>query len=217
MPTYFACYFEAKVGRGVCSVICLDCTPQPKSQSHCTGFPQLVTASSIIRSHHVYKVVLSPFVGEEQLVQCEVDKIQDDFAVSYPEKRHDCWPRATRNIQSLLVLPVEEWQQDDLRWSDVEGREPVVPYINVHFQKKTKNTLPSLKMVLVSVKNLVHDFLVDFPVFLHLTYKGTASSFKGKAWRHTTLSVTMSPGAWCTYHATYTKQPCTYIVTFIEL
>ena len=36
----------------------------------------------IVHGHHVYKVVWSPYVGEELLVQREVDDIQDDFAVA---------------------------------------------------------------------------------------------------------------------------------------
>ena len=37
---------------------------------------------SIVHGHHAYKAVWSPYIGEELLVQCEVDIIQDDFAVA---------------------------------------------------------------------------------------------------------------------------------------
>ena len=36
----------------------------------------------LVCSHHVYKAVWSPYIGEEPLVQCEVANIQDDFAVA---------------------------------------------------------------------------------------------------------------------------------------
>ena len=59
-----ACYFEAIVGRGhlLEYSICLNYTPPAKSQSRCTGFPQLTTAASlkiesIVCGHHVYKAM----------------------------------------------------------------------------------------------------------------------------------------------------------------
>ena len=35
---------------------------------------------------------------------------------SYPEEQHDCWPHATRNIQSLVALPTEECRRMVVRW-----------------------------------------------------------------------------------------------------
>ena len=35
----------------------------------------------IVYSHHVYKAMWSPYIGKELLVECEVDNIQDDFAL----------------------------------------------------------------------------------------------------------------------------------------
>ena len=37
---------------------------------------------NIVCGHHVYKAMWSPYVGEELLVECKINNIQDDFAVA---------------------------------------------------------------------------------------------------------------------------------------
>ena len=70
---------------------------------------------STVRGHHVYKASWSPYIGEELPVQCEVNNIHDDFAVAQcPQEQQYCRSCTTGNFQSLLVLPAQEWQRDDL-------------------------------------------------------------------------------------------------------
>ena len=52
--------------------ICLDYTPPPVS----------FKIESIVHSRHVYKAMWSPYIKEELLVECDVDNIQDGFAVA---------------------------------------------------------------------------------------------------------------------------------------
>jgi len=54
-----------------------------------------------------------PYIGEELPVQCEVNNIHDDFTVAVL-KNSSSVGRVPREISSLLVLPAQEWQQDDL-------------------------------------------------------------------------------------------------------
>ena len=68
---------------------------------------------STVRGHHVYKASWSPYIGEKLPVQCEVNNIHDDFAVAVLKQQH-CRSCTTGNFQSLLVLPAQEWQRDDL-------------------------------------------------------------------------------------------------------
>ena len=46
--------------------------------------PPLVSfrIESVVHGHHVYKAVWSPYIEEELLVECEVNNIQDGFAVA---------------------------------------------------------------------------------------------------------------------------------------
>ena len=51
---------------------------------------------------------------EKQLpVQCKVNNIHDNFAVAVL-KNSNTVGHVPREISSLLVLPAQEWQQDDL-------------------------------------------------------------------------------------------------------
>ena len=55
-----------------------------------------------------------PYIGEELPVQCEVNNIHDDFAVAVLKNSNTVGPCTTGNFQSLLVLPAQEWQRDNL-------------------------------------------------------------------------------------------------------
>ena len=47
-------------------------------------------------------------------VQCEVNNIHDDFAVALLKNSNTVGHVTTGNLQSVLVLPAQEWQRDDL-------------------------------------------------------------------------------------------------------
>ena len=98
---------------------------------------------STVRGHHVYKASWSPYIGEELPVQCEVNNIHDDFAVAVEQQY--CRSCTMGNFQSLLVLPAQEWQRDDLyivnsdrRRSEVDGKGLVVPCVYI-FKGKQKH------------------------------------------------------------------------------
>ena len=72
---------------------------------------------SIVHGYHVYKAVWSSYIGEEWLVECEVDNIQDDFAVAILKNSMivDHVPREISRV-CWYVLPAEEWLQDDFHY-----------------------------------------------------------------------------------------------------
>ena len=66
----------------------------PKGKSGEGAFARIVNLSqlytppvsfrieSVVHGHHVHKAVWCPYIEEELLVECEVDNIQDGFAVA---------------------------------------------------------------------------------------------------------------------------------------
>ena len=91
----FACYFEAKVGRGCLLKLFLTNHPHQRLSG---------LRLYVVCDHHAYKAMWSPHIRESLLVECEVDNISDDFPAPMLKKGMIIQPR---NI-SLLVLPAEE-------------------------------------------------------------------------------------------------------------
>ena len=91
----FACYFEAKVGRGCLLEFFLTIHPHQRLSG---------LRAYVVCGHHAYKAMWSPHIRESLLVECEVDNISDDFPAPMLKKGMIIQPR---NI-SLLVLPAEE-------------------------------------------------------------------------------------------------------------
>ena len=92
----FACYFEAKVGRGCLLEFFLTIHPHQRLSG---------LRAYVVCGHHAYKAMWSPHIRESLLVECEVDNISDDFPAAMLKKGMIIQPQ---NIQSLLVLPAEE-------------------------------------------------------------------------------------------------------------
>ena len=98
---------------------------------------------STVRGHHVYKASWSPYIGEELPVQCEVNKHSRRLRCSCPQEQQHCRSCTTGNFQSLLVLPAQEWQRDDLYrqwWQETiwSWWERTRGSVCVHLQRETK-------------------------------------------------------------------------------
>ena len=94
---HFACYFEAKVGRGCLLKLFLTIHPHQRLSG---------LRAYVVCDHHAYKAMWSPHIRESLLVECEVDNISDDFpaamlkkARSYNREISVCWCFLQKNAE----------------------------------------------------------------------------------------------------------------------
>jgi len=107
-------------------------------------------------------------------------EITRSLGCSYPEEQQQHWSCTTRIFPSVLVLPTEEWQQDNVQSSVLTGDEGRLGNLCIclHLQGTTKTItlFTKIKAYLKTVLRTIHRLLYKiYSVHMHLRYSRTRS------------------------------------------